>query len=263
MQSMAQKNRKIEPEYLKIAYRNAECDMKLFDSLFRRLHYLIPDRSCVHLQSRLETGQSAVRDNIRNIADAAKEIFSVQTGRTCAVSIKLVSRPPETPEASSKVTAFLRDSDSESRRGVVDDKAYRIDENTAFKLICLDGEPYYVCDDLVAATRSERYLNRRNGWARDYTATIVVPIFKITTPNFSAESQELLGFFCVDNHGGGFEHPDSIRHARELGWRLSVMLYCYGELEAVARLKRLVDGGVAEKATKKSERRNGEQSEGR
>ena len=254
MAKKAEKNKKIEPLFLKIAYTNAACDTRLFVT-FLDLLDLIPERSGPHVLARLETARQAVTGNIRDLADTGKEIFNAVTGDACAVSIKLLSAN-HASLGSSVVTAFLRDSESASARGRVDEVSYRVDDNTAFSSICLKGEPCFVCDDLVAEAAAKKYVNKRPGWQRDYNATIVVPIYAISKPDLNQKPQELLGFFCADNRAGGFDQPEAIRYARELGWRLSVMLYRHAALEARAEAARLETS--AERTNRKHDRKGPE-----
>jgi hypothetical protein len=250
----AQKNKVIEPLFLEIAYANAACDMRLFDSLFLQLHELIPAKSDAEVLARLDSAHHAVADNIGTISDVGRDIFNALTGYGCAVSVKLL-RPNEITPAQSLVATFLRDTKSAASRGVVDETHYKVDDNSAFAAICLQNEPHFVNDDLVGDAKDGKYINRRKGWERDYSATIVVPIFEITKPDFNQKPQHLLGFFCVDNRGGGFEQPDSIRCATELAWRLSVMLYRYRAIQSRVEAKRATTAAGLERNYKRNDKK--------
>lgn len=232
MQSKADKNAVIEPLFLTLAYDNAICDTQLFKILFLELYELIPVTSNSGIQVSVAAARGLISGNIRDIANKAQAIFSAHTGRKCAVSIKLVALNSTSPGLS-VVQSFLRDSESGSTRGQIADKSYRVDQNTAFREICLGHKQVYVCDDLLDAARLNKYKNPRKWWELDYTATIVTPIYLLDSENVNHNlPQSVAGFLCVDNKGGGFEDSESIRHAKELGWRLSVMLYRYSAIHA-------------------------------
>jgi hypothetical protein len=218
------KDEKIAPAFLNIAYSNAICDKTLFDGLFLTLHA----EKLAHAQdfAPIDSARTTTHTNMRDLINKAAEIFTEFTGTKCAVCIKL----PRACGDKKMVSAFLRDSTSAAERINMEKKKYGLDENSAFEHIAFRRGPFFVCDDLLKAKAEDDYKNSRDGWERAYTATIVSGIF---VPEQEDNTNNLLGFLCVDNIGGGFENSTCIRHITELSWRLSVMLYRYEMLEAI------------------------------
>lgn len=132
--------------------------------------------------------------------------FTSYTGRTCHASLKLFDARDGIK--TDQIITSLRDETPESlSRSVADDTlpTYYYRENTAFKEIMNDPKKrWFVSNNLSRMAKKRRYQNAREGWEKDYTATLVVPI----TNQYEAENikkDNVLGFLCIDNKGGGFD----------------------------------------------------------
>ncbi len=107
----------------------------------------------------------------------------------CAVTIKIVS-----PKDSSRnildwevITAY-RDENAKSQNSrEIKENEYIIKENTAFRRLAYETEPYFCGNNLKEL---DGYANQTNGWEKYYNATFVVPIMHYDL---------LIGFLAVDS----------------------------------------------------------------
>jgi len=76
------------------------------------------------------------------------------------------------------------------------EKAYDIEGNTAFNNIVNHGHPFFRCNDLSVLDRSRAYLNENPEWARNYNATLVVPIRYL---NEYQKVNKCYGFLAIDS----------------------------------------------------------------
>lgn len=132
--------------------------------------------------------------------------FTLYTGRECCASLKLFQ--VENGERTERIYTPVRDDQPAStRRQIVDVQHpfYSYRENTAFDLIMNDAEiRWYVNNNLPREAKRGRYINSREGWQADYTATLVVPITDQHEAS-AIDKRNIIGFLCVDNKGGGFD----------------------------------------------------------
>lgn len=132
---------------------------------------------------------------------------SVLTDDQCSACIKIIK--------DGLIKTHYRDPISYRLRQVSDfhgDKPfiYHVSDNYAFKLITDPNykETSFFCDDLI---ENKAYENRNPKWEQLYNATAVVPIEIGENIDFikrSKSKKRVIGFLCVDNFKGGFEHRD-------------------------------------------------------
>lgn len=124
-----------------------------------------------------------------------KKIFDTLTGDNCSVCIKIL-------DEKFTVRTYLRDNISYRERSNADKylSSYKYTENTAFKDILDDDikESYYLCNNLQARLKEERYNNRNEKWNKYYNACLVVPIRLIFESDAKQEKSNVIGFICVD-----------------------------------------------------------------
>lgn len=128
------------------------------------------------------------------------KVFSSYTGKPCHVAIKTLNEE--------KITSWVRETSmSDSTRSSIDEAllSFPYQENTAFTRI-LDMEKfcYYLNNHLRFSSIINRYKNANPNWKKSYNATLVVPITLKTHPQ-KINKENVWGFICVDNKGGGFD----------------------------------------------------------
>ena len=140
-------------------------------------------------------------------------LFSQYTGKQCAACIKIFEggfgdQSAQAPSLTNPkyVRTLLRDSVSNATRSAIDKKLDKFDynKNTAFLRIYShsDDPDYYVENDLRELAAQHKFHNAREKWLEDYDATAVVPI----RPHGDPVEGACIGFLCVDNIGGNFDH---------------------------------------------------------
>lgn len=141
-------------------------------------------------------------DFMEKMAGVISDVFSCYTGKPCHVSIKTFDS--ETGE----ISTWMRDPrNSHHPRSETDEllQKYNYHENTAFKQI-VDHKKcrFYHNNWLKIFSLVGLYNNKNSNWKRQYSATLVVPITDRSNPEtFTPEN--VWGFLCVDNFGGGFD----------------------------------------------------------
>jgi hypothetical protein len=205
----------------------ARCDFALFTTLAT---FLEEGTDRAHM---LDRATLLVESNIRFVLNTFCTLIESTTGKKCATSAKIIVEwgSGEDQRAGAKVRTVFRDQTSQGERSRGDGRLFRIDENTATKRIFLEGATEYHCDDLVAAVARHEYENTREGWEKDYNATIVVPI-----PSMEEDlGVDCCGLLFADTLEGSFANPSCLALMKALRWRLGVML---GRLRKLRELQK-------------------------
>jgi hypothetical protein len=232
----------ISIRFFRLARHNAQCDKVLFDifckSLLRRPTPEGPLISALNQTDR----------NIDEVLTSARTIFLRLTGKPCAICIKTVDPDLRYPIRSFydfRVYTLLRDSYSRTLPRATNDKT-RIDfvgENTADRYIFTPtGREYlndvWANDDLIELHQRGEYVNGRDNWYSDYTATVVAGI----SNHDDERNVPWRGMLCIDNIGGGLDNSVSKYYARELAARVSIMVYRHDILRKLLEPHREASG---------------------
>lgn len=141
---------------------------------------------------------------LRDSMAGVSRIFTKYTGRKCHTSLKLFNNN------TGVVTTYARDLVSGDRRDGIDEcmTSYPYEGNSAFVQI-LDDEnsSAFVSNRLILKSRFGSYKNAHVGWKKFYDASLVVPI-TANTQGGAINQQNVWGFLCVDNKGGGFDDKE-------------------------------------------------------
>jgi hypothetical protein len=205
--------------FVLLAQNNAECDRILFDIFFQDL---MKGRVA---KDALQRAISVADENIEDTIEKAAIIFGAITGGRCAVCVKAVDYD-ETDENNLRVSTYRRDDFSLNKRRTYDKTAHSVRKNTADVFIFTETNGEYrnkvwANDNLRLAHKNHEYVNERPNWNDDYNATIVCGIENLRVDR----KIPWAGLFCIDNKVGGLTSETAEHYARELSYRLSVMLY--------------------------------------
>jgi hypothetical protein len=137
---------------------------------------------------------------LRTSVNQLSKLMTLYTGHQCHVSIKVF-------DEKTSIWTYLRDELTDNNRKLVDEHLmwYDYKENTAFEEI-LDNPKCRIfwSNHLWLQAIRGKYKNANSDWWKFYNATIVVPITDKTHAG-AVTTDNVLGFVCVDNKGGGFD----------------------------------------------------------
>ncbi len=213
---------KIVGEMVQISLMNAGCDQQLFDNFCDCVQSRQAKEVAALSPDAVKAARQIVMQNMVHVLDHTAKVMRFYTGYVCAVSIKR-------PTQNLMLATLARDSFSGALRGTVDDEPHPISGNSASDEIYNHNKPFYVENDLIAASAQNLYKNSRGGWDKDYTAVVAVPIYYNDAghkhwPVPSIQGRPL-GLLCVDSMYADFDEGLCVNYLRSVCWRLSVMIY--------------------------------------
>jgi hypothetical protein len=205
---------------------NALCDWNLFHCLFVDLYAQSAD-----LQSALNDAITITRENIKETLNTAATVFSVHTGCQTSACLQVIERLDGTSIEDAVMLTILRDRLSEARNYVAGAAVtHRVRENTLHRQIFIDRVDGIVINDLKAAVADPAFQTSSRHWDGVYNALLIAPIPNMPATRAksafnSGDARPPRATLCIDNRNGGFEKEPHMALARELAWRLGVMLY--------------------------------------
>ncbi|MBU5635909.1 hypothetical protein KOM00_04105 [Geomonas sp. Red69] len=152
-----------------------------------------------------------------------KELFDIMTKDDCSVCIKVVINDSE-------VKTFIRDPVSYRIRKDADARlpVFPIHGNSAFDMLTgVNPKNYYLSNSL---NQEDEYTNLNKNWKKSYNASLVVPI-RISYKEENGAEYRVIGFLCVDNMKGGFDHDICLNYLATIGDLFFNIFESYGKLE--------------------------------
>lgn len=176
-----------------ISRNSAELHWGVFNNLH---HQIVKARIRPLSEENIRLLEDSVLHALAISSGHAAEEMTILSGHRCHGCIKKL-------RANGKLLVLVRDPLGSANRKDRDKTEYSYDENSAFRKIVDRGEREYIENDLVAKSKDaeDPYVNAAEDWADHYTATYVLPL--CCGPEYGRNN--VYGFFCVDNIGGGFD----------------------------------------------------------
>jgi len=158
---------------------------------------------------------AALRELLKPCMDAVVQALAVVTGTPNRACIKLLGGKKDDDNLLKHVRTLCRDSVSaelNKKRDAEEENLHKVGQNTAYRNILRDGEPYFFSNDLPSGKFYENTSKKlwANG-ALPYKATIVFPIQHVrSAKGAGAIQQSTRGFLCVDasiinTYRGGYD----------------------------------------------------------
>ena len=174
-------------------YRNIETQLDDFLEQVNRGENSDED-SCNKLLERC-------KDFLLNATTSLQNYYTIASGYTCAVTIKIALN--DTSTGCHYVKTLFRDPLSLKKRRYAESSyasppgMYLASENTAFDIILSPNHinNFYAADNLREQYELHNYKNSNKFWNKHYNATIVVPIAIVRGKN----NRDVIGFIAVDN----------------------------------------------------------------
>jgi hypothetical protein len=154
-------------------------------------------------------------------ADILKMIYDRITGKTCAVCIRLHI------EKQKILVPIARDAASSAQRGLFDSwgiggyGATSVKSNTASQRIIINGENFFVEDDLMKLKDREGYDNERKDWFQLYRSTLVLPI---RFYNEATQEKHIPALLGIDSRATGIFNNNA---CIEIGATVTDMMYIF------------------------------------
>jgi hypothetical protein len=212
---------KYAPVYRTLARNNAVGDWKLFNLLYCEYH-AIPEQYPALAASAVEV----INANIQQILDTAKRVYTVHTGFECEACLQMVDHLEGTSIEDAVIRTAMRDSFSE--RPMSTSKHY-VRDNSYHRKIFLDRTPAIVENDLYAAQLRGEFITTSQDWQCRYNAVLIIPIENVAPYATNGATRQTASLpkatLCIDNKKGGFEGDLPLHIARELAWRLGVLVW--------------------------------------
>lgn len=150
-----------------------------------------------------------IREDIIYLVDNLRELCTQYTESECAVTLKLLEESPKADGdheiVQQVVQTYVRDNITSGVRGRIDEwlSVFPYTHNSAFRTIVddPDSNKYFLCNNLQRAHDNGDYMNANSKWIDHYSACSVVAV---SNPR-SIKPDDIIGFLCVDNTGGGFD----------------------------------------------------------
>ena len=141
---------------------------------------------------------------LRETARAIQALFSETSGGDVRVSLKRVLEPDSPEKAELLVEDWARDRPEDRRRG-----QDRIIDNTDFRLIAIERQPYFWDNHLSESVAAGRHQDSHRAAGTKYESAIVWPIRKLCddedevallkASGMADLEQDLVAFLCVDS----------------------------------------------------------------
>lgn len=135
------------------------------------------------------------KSTITSVCQRISQIYSKLIGKSCVVSVKLLTKEND---GTLKAKSYAR-SENDSERDKAEPKTFEVNtgQNTAFDLALMKDTTgniiYFYSGDLE---KHKHYLNQRPNWKKYYRSTIVVPI---RCPGVEGKpAQDDIGFLSID-----------------------------------------------------------------
>lgn len=167
----------------------------------------------------------------------------------CYDDKKVLLAPEALLEGGVLISTYLRDPISYRRRNIADKilPYFPCRYNTAFSAILDDKNPvsFFLSNDLKSDEEEGTYINKSPNWNDCYNACLVVPIRYIEClTDIPANTKQaplsgvsppdetsiVLGFICVDNKLGRFQHPFATDTLASVGDHFYQLFLAYAEL---------------------------------
>jgi hypothetical protein len=209
------------PVYRTLARNNAICDWKLFNLLYCEYH-AIPEQ----YPALAAAAVAVINGNIQQVLDTAKRVYTVHTGFECEACLQMVDHLEGTRIEDAVIRTAMRDSFSE--RPMSTGKHY-VRDNSYHRKIFLDRASAIVENDLHAAQLRGEFTTTSNEWTGRYNAVLIIPIENVAPYAMNGATRQTASLpkatLCIDNKKGGFEGELPLHIARELAWRLGVLVW--------------------------------------
>lgn len=170
------KEANIELERARLKIRQTAVLKKVFPILHSISHAF--RHECEKLKYRPISHLDDLKDSkfLLSTVDLLKKAYDEVTDNTCAVSIKLHIAKQEI------LVPIARDAASAAQRGLFDNWEIggygetSVTSNTASRRIIVNGENFFLANNLINLKDKEGYENSRRDWPQVYQSTLVLPI---------------------------------------------------------------------------------------
>jgi hypothetical protein len=139
---------------------------------------LIQLRNCKQLDMQIiQELQRDVHAEIQRSVNVVSQFLCIVTGHACRTSIQIIFEWGASERLTeAKLKTVYWDVESRWKNGEHHTKLLMVSENTATRRLLVDGDPFYVCDDLATEASQGKYLNSQDGWQRSQNALLGVGI---------------------------------------------------------------------------------------